>query len=76
MYLEKWNPSAKKYINVCRICGQKGCSPVIKQEGFCSDLEKAAIYQQLTKTLRVMALDRLGRCEDCARVQDNIIRIL
>ena len=73
LYLEKWNPSAKKYINVCRICGHRGYSPVIEQNGFCDDRRNAAIYTELTKTLRVMALDRLGRCESCAKVQDSHI---
>ena len=72
MYLEKWNPSAKKYINVCGICGRKGYSPVVKQDEFCSDLGKAVIYRELSNTLCVMTLDRLGRCEDCARVQDSV----
>ena len=71
LYLERWSPSAKKYINICRICGHKGYSPVIEQNGFCSDRRNTAIYEELTKTLRVMALDRLGRCEICARVQDR-----
>ena len=73
LYLEKWNPSAKKYINVCRICGHKGYSPVIEQDGFCCDRRNAAIYTELTKTLRVMALDHLGRCESCASVQETIL---
>ena len=74
LYLEKWNASAKKYINVCCICGKKGYSPVVKQEGFCSDSNKAVICQELTRTLRVMALDDLGRCEVCARVQDTMMQ--
>ena len=35
LYLENWNPSAKKYINTCKICGHSGYSPVIEQEGLC-----------------------------------------
>ena len=67
LYLEKWNSSAKKYINICAICGHKGYSPVIEQEGF-----DKVIYEELSKTLCRMQLDELGRCEDCAKVQDSI----
>ena len=34
-------------------------------------MEKKAIYRELTKTLNKMGLDELGRCEDCAKVQDS-----
>ena len=32
LYIENWNRSAKKYINTCMICGQKGYSPVIEHK--------------------------------------------
>ena len=70
LYIENWNRSAKKYINTCMICGQKGYSPVIEQKDFCDSLENKAIYKELKKTLREMRLDELGRCADCAKVQD------
>ena len=69
-HLEEWFPHAKKYINTCIICGHKGYSPVIEEEGFC-DREGRAIYTELKKTLEVLPLDALGRCECCARVQDR-----
>lgn len=71
LYIEKWNPSAKKYINTCAICGHKGYRPVIEQTDFCSNLENKAIYKELTKILSKMQLDKAGRCEDCAKVQDS-----
>ena len=73
LYIESWNSSAKKYITTCKICGHKGYSPVIEQEDFCSSLKNKVIYEELTKTLCRMQIDELGRCEDCARVQDRII---
>ena len=66
IYLEKWNPSAKKYINTCAICGSKGYSPVIE-----ANLKDTVEYRELTKILTKMELDGLGRCSDCARVQDS-----
>lgn len=72
LYIEKWNSSAKKYINTCAICGHKGYSPVIEKKDFCNNMENKVIYEELTKTLGKMQLDELGRCEDCAKVQDCI----
>ena len=72
LYVEKWNPSAKKYINSCVLCGHKGYSPVIEQDDFCHTLENAAIYTELSKTLNKLELDAFGRCNDCASIQDKI----
>ncbi|MBO4920721.1 MAG: hypothetical protein J5372_02275 [Lachnospiraceae bacterium] len=52
IYLEKWNPSAKKYINTCVISGSKGYSPVIEE-----NLRDTPEYRELTKTLPKMELD-------------------
>lgn len=71
LYIENWNPSAKKYINVCSICGQKGYNPTIEEGSFCTNRENTVIYKELSKTLRKMELDSFGRCKDCAVVQDR-----
>ena len=72
IYLEKWNKSAKKYINTCKICGHTGYSPVIEDEGFCATLENKVIFRELTKTLQKLELDELGRCSVCAKVQGKV----
>ena len=71
LYLENWNPAAKKYINTCAICAHKGYNPVIEEDSFCNSLEKSAIYKNLSKTLRKLELDELGRCEVCAKIKDS-----
>ena len=71
LYIEKWNPSAKKFINICAVCGHKGYSSVIEDDNFCSSLENKLIYRELSKTLCKMEIDKLGRCKDCARIQDK-----
>lgn len=71
LYLEQWNPAAKKYINVCKVCGHKGYSPVIEEEGFCDQIPNGAIYEELTATLPRLPLDEYGRCEQCAKVLGN-----
>lgn len=79
LYLNNWNPEAKKYINECSVCGYKGYSPAIEQPDFLSDTDKdpftfavnKAIYEELTKTFSVLELDELGRCKQCARVIDK-----
>lgn len=73
LYIEKWNSSAKKYINTCIICGHKGYRSVIEEENFCNSLENKAIYRELSRTLGKMDLDEWGRCKDCARIQDKKI---
>ena len=67
LYIEKWNPKAKKYINTCALCGSRGYSPSIEQEGFVDDAERRAIYSELKKTLSALSLDDYGRCADCAK---------
>lgn len=71
LYVENWNPSAKKYINTCSICGKKGYRPTIEDEDFCNSLERRVIFKELKKTLGKMQIDDLGRCETCSKVQDN-----
>ena len=67
IYIEKWNKSAKKYINTCSLCGSRGYSPVIEAEDFADRVT----YRELTKTMKRLPLDELGRCSDCARIQDS-----
>ncbi len=67
IHIEKWNRSAKKYINVCAICGRRGYSPVIEAEVF----KDKVTCKELTRTLPRLALDDLGRCSECAKVQDR-----
>ena len=71
LYVERWNPDAKRFINTCKLCGHQGYSPTIEEEGFCDDYTRRAIYAELSKTLSPLPLDELGRCETCARVQDG-----
>lgn len=72
IYIDNWNPSAKKYINICTLCGRRGYSPAIEEEDFISNLERKAIYDELTKMLHsALALDAYGRCSDCANKQDK-----
>lgn len=69
LYIEKWNSSAKKYINTCALCGRTGYSPVIEREDFRA--ENRAVYEELSKTLSALELDETGRCAVCAAVQDK-----
>ena len=71
LYIENWNPYAKKFINVCKVCGRRGYRPSIEDDGFCSDAMYAAIYDELKSTLQSLSLDELGRCEVCAKLMDG-----
>lgn len=76
LYISKWNPSAKKYIRTCSLCGREGYNPSILESGFCGTKEKffsekQAIYKELTKILKPLYLDELDRCDTCAKIQDK-----
>lgn len=71
LYIEKWNPKAKKYINTCNLCGNQGYNPAIEQDGFIDGAERRAIYDELKKTLSALSLDDCGRCADCAKRTDK-----
>ena len=74
LYIESWNPSAKRFINTCVLCGAVGYAPTIDQEGFIKDGEAgrtnhvhSAIQAELSRVYKPLPLDALGRCPDCAR---------
>ena len=79
LYLDHWNPNAKKYINECKVCGSKGYSPSIERSDFLRNSDKdpftfsmnKAIYEELTKAFSLLELDEYGRCENCAGIQDK-----
>ena len=77
LFVESWNPSAKRFINVCSLCGAKGYSPTIDEEGFVytSDgkinYEHRAIQAELSKILSPLPLDELGRCPQCQKMMEN-----
>ena len=78
LYIEKWNPTAKRFINTCSICGARGYSPTIDDDGFVYDdagnivnSEHRAIRAELKSVFKPLLLDSLGRCSDCAKSMDN-----
>ena len=71
LYLDKWNPYAKKYINTCKLCGCRGYSPAIDEEDFSDTVGNGAIRYELKRTLTKLELDGFGRCADCAKVHDK-----
>lgn len=71
LYIDNWNPSAKKYINICMVCGRKGYSPAIEEKDFINCVEREAIYCELTKMFPCsLVLDSYGRCSDCTKRRD------
>ena len=77
LYVESWNPSAKNFINTCRVCGKQGYSPSIDEEGFIhpsptvTNHIHSVIHAELTTIYHPLPLDDLGRCECCARLMDS-----
>lgn len=75
LYVDKWNPIAKNYINSCYLCNRKGYSPALEKADFLNSLEHEVIYKELTSIFdSVLALDSYGRCEECAKEQDGLRR--
>jgi len=69
LYIEKWNPSAKRFINTCVVCGAQGYNPSIDDTGFvCDNAQNQVIRAELKKVLKPLSLDSFGRCGDCARI--------
>ena len=74
LFIEKWNPSAKRFINTCALCGKQGYDPSIDEEGFVhpapdvTDHEHGAIAAELSRVYEPLALDENGHCEVCARI--------
>ena len=74
MYINNWNPSAKKYINTCLICGKQGYSPAIEEDDFIDGLERKVTYVELKKMFSsAVSLDSLGRCEECIKRMDKYL---
>ena len=78
LYVEKWNPSAKRFINTCAVCGAQGYDSGIDDEGFVfdnakniADFEHRAIRAELKGVMKPLPLDQLGRCADCARIMEK-----
>ncbi len=70
LYIDNWNPAAKKYVHICYLCGRKGYSPAIEEEDFTTTLEHKVIYKELTKMFdSALELDSFGRCDECAKRQ-------
>ena len=78
LYVDNWNPAAKKFINTCALCGAQGYAPSIDEEGFVYDSagnlqnpEHRTIRAELQKILNPLPIDHLGRCSICAARMDK-----
>ena len=71
-YINNVNPTAKKYINTCYLCGATGYSPAIEEPDFIDSLQRKAIYNKLTQLFdSALPLDSFGRCQNCGKMQDK-----
>ena len=78
LYVDNWNPAAKKFINTCSVCGADGYDPSIDEVGFVYDnagnvnnTEHKVIRAELQRILTPLPVDHLGRCSACARIMDK-----
>ena len=68
LYLDSWNPGAKRYIVNCSVCGHIGFKPEVLQPDFASTLERKAVLKELQAILKPLPLDMAGRCETCVAI--------
>ena len=71
LYIDKWNPAAKRFINICAVCGAQGYSPTIDEDGFVCDDARRVICRELKSVFKPLPVDALGRCPDCAKRMDK-----
>jgi hypothetical protein len=67
------NPSAKRFITTCAICGRQGYAPQIDDADFAGNestvfhrFTRGKLKAMLCKYYEPLMLDRAGRCEECA----------
>ena len=77
-FVESWNPSAKRFIVTCALCGATGYNPTIDDEGFVyneaksvKNFEHCAIRDELRAIYKPLPLDTLGRCPVCAQAMEK-----
>lgn len=76
LYLDQWNPAARRFVVSCALCGREGYSPSIEKEGFekegdARNFEHRAAAAELMRVYPPLSLDALGRCEVCARAMEG-----
>ena len=67
LYIQKFNPEAKKYINTCTACGIQGYSPSIDCDGFTDAPVRRVMCDELKRMFPLLVLDDYGRCVACAK---------
>jgi hypothetical protein len=69
LYLEKWNPSAQRFIVTCVHCARTGFRPEILEDDFAFSMERQAVLSELQRVLKPLPLDAVGRCKVCAGIE-------
>jgi hypothetical protein len=67
-YLESWNPSAKRFIVSCSLCGHAGFKPEVLEPSFSLTTKGRETRRELEAVLKPLSIDAAGRCETCAHV--------
>ena len=68
---ESWIKNAKSFIVSYFLCGATGYRSSINEDGFDGDSVRRAIRDALHKAYSPITLDEIGRCESCAKIQDE-----
>ena len=67
-YLLERRGKSEKYINTCAVCGSRGYDPSVDVDNLTQAGDEIR-YRELMRIFPPLALDELGRCTDCARLE-------
>ena len=70
IYLDSWNPGAKKYIVNCVICGTKGYKLSLLEPDFEKTPLGKPIKDEIIKIYNPLDLDENGLCDQCAEIKN------
>lgn len=72
LYLENWNPDARKYIVSCAGCGERGYCRTVEKSDFLATRKGRVIRDELSRLISVLELSDSGLCQDCSdRTESN-----
>ena len=69
-YVLERRGKSEKYINTCAVCGSRGYDPSVDADNL-TQVGDEVRYHELMRILPPLALDELGRCADCARLEEG-----
>ncbi len=67
LYLDSWNPAAKKYLVACGVCGKKGYKPTVAEFKTSESRRERMIFKELDRLFDLLDLSKAGICRECCK---------